>query len=105
MQGVGDLNAQFQDAVDRQRSARDQVLQGVSFHQFHDDERLPVELRDLVDGANIRMVQRGGGASFAEETLEGLRVLGGIRRQEFESDAAIQHRIAGGINNAHATTA
>jgi hypothetical protein len=48
------------------------------------------------------MVQRGGGTSFAAETLEGLRVPGDILREKFQSDEAAEFGVFGFIDYTHA---
>jgi hypothetical protein len=45
-------------------------------------------LFDVVDGADVRMVQRGGGARLPSEPIERLRVGGEFFRQEIERDKA-----------------
>ena len=51
------------------------------------------------------MIERGGGAGFAAETLDGLRVLGNVVGEKFQGDAAVQAGVFGFVNNAHATAA
>jgi hypothetical protein len=55
------------------------------------------------DGANVRMIESGSGAGFAQEAVERLLILGGIRRQELERDVAVEDRVPGRINDAHAS--
>ena len=58
-----------------------------------------------MDGANIGMVQRGGGFGFATEAAQGLRIPGEIVREKFQSDEAVEARILSLINDTHTTTA
>ena len=60
---------------------------------------------DVVDGADVGMVQSGSGARFAPEALEGLRIAGDIVGQKFQSDEAAQARVFGFVDDAHAAAA
>ena len=73
--------ASCEQDVDLERTAVDAVLQGHAFEKLHGDEGLAVVFADLVDGADVGMVQRRGGAGFALEALERLRVLGNDLRE------------------------
>ncbi len=46
------------------------MLQRSSLEELHDDERPVVVSLDLVDGADVGMVQRGGGPRFPPKTLD-----------------------------------
>src|SRR2546430_15200810 len=54
----GNLNSQPQHLFQFQRTARDQVLEGDAVQIFHDDVGLAVLLADVMDGADIWMIQR-----------------------------------------------
>ncbi len=88
-----------------ERAPGDAMLQGHAFEELHGDEALAVVLADFVDGADVGMVQRGGRARFAAETLQGLRVLGYIVGQEFQSDEAAEARVLGLVDDAHPAAA
>jgi hypothetical protein len=75
IQPICNLNRQLQHFLQWQRLFFDPVLEGVALHQFHGDEGLAVVLADLVDGADVRMVQRRGSASLALEAFESLTVV------------------------------
>ena len=57
---------------------------------------------DLVDGADIRMVERRSGLGFEHEPLVGEAVACEVRRQYLERHLAIESRIAGLIHDSHA---
>ena len=46
-------------------AALDAMLQGLAVEELHGDEGLAVGLTDIVDGADIGMIERGGRLSFA----------------------------------------
>jgi hypothetical protein len=80
------------------------VLQCRSVQILHDDKGLPVHLVNLVDGANVRVVQRRGGFGFTLKAGERLRVSADIIRKEFECDRAIEFYVFGLVDNTHSPT-
>jgi hypothetical protein len=72
IQGVGDLDAQIEHHLDLQRLARDPMPQRLPFQQFHGDEPSSIGFVNFVDGADVRMVQRGRSFGLPLETAEGL---------------------------------
>ena len=83
------------------RPARDPVLQRQAIQKLHGDERLAVVLADLVNRADVGMVQRRGRLRFAPEALQRLRVLGHIIGQELQSDKAAELCVLGLVDHAH----
>ena len=73
-----------------QRASADTILQILPVQKLHDDEGLTVLLLDLMDGADIGMVQRGRCLSLALEAGQSLRVFGDVIGQEFQRDEAIR---------------
>jgi len=102
---VGDLDAEIEHAVERQRSARDLLLQRVAVEQLHHDELLALVLADVVNRADVRVVERRGHARLASEPIERLRVGGEIRGQELQRDLAAQADVFGAVHHAHAARA
>ncbi len=58
-------------------------------------------LADVVDGQNIGMVQRGGGARFLLEASEALGIGGHRGRKDLDRYVAPEPRIARAIDLAH----
>ena len=48
----------------------DVVAERSSLEQFHGDERPTVRFVDLVNGANVRVIQSGRGSGFTPEAFE-----------------------------------
>jgi len=57
VKGVGDLNAERQERLKVQWPKRGHVLQRLAVEKFHGDEGFAILLADVVDGANVGMVQ------------------------------------------------
>ena len=62
-------------------------------------------LADLVNGADVRMIQRRGGSPLAAKTLERVGIGGDFRGQELQRDEAAEFGVFGFIHNAHPATA
>ena len=105
VEGVGDLDPELEHAVERQRPARDLVLQRAAVEQFHDDELLALVLADVVDRADVRVVERRGDARLAAEPFERLGVGGEIGGQELQRDLAAETNVLGAVDHAHAAGA
>ena len=69
----------------------------------HDEVELPVVgLVDLVDGADVGVVQRRGGLGFLEEALLSGVVTRQVGRKQFDGDTAIKTGVSRRIDNPHA---
>jgi hypothetical protein len=67
---IGNLRRDLEQLLGPDRRPLDPVLQRLPFEQLHGDEALPRVLADLVNGADVRVIQRGGRTRFAREPLE-----------------------------------
>ncbi len=105
IQSIGNLNRQTEQNFHLDGLSADKMLQRHAIQVLHGNERLPVVLADVVNGANIRMIQRGSGLRFALETGERLRVACNFLRQEFESHEAMKARVFGFIDDSHSAAA
>ena len=79
------------------------MLQSHAIQKFHGDEGLAVFLTDVVDGADIGVIQRRGGLSLALKTSQSLRIAGDIVRQKFQRYEPVETSVFGLIYNAHAS--
>src|SRR5580704_838948 len=81
------------------------MLQGHAIQVLHGDEGLVAMPADFVDGANVRVIERGRGPGFAAKTLQRLRIAREVIGQEFEGDEAAEFGVFGFIDYAHAAIA
>jgi len=105
IQAFGDVDANFEQPFELESATGNQVLESGTFHVLHDDEGAAVVLLNIVDGADVGMIQRGSRAGFALEAFQGLRIFGDVIRQELERHEAPQFGVLGFVHYAHATTA
>jgi hypothetical protein len=71
----------------------------------HDDVEAVLVLADIVNRADVGVVEGGGGTGFALESLAGLRVLGQRFGQELEGYATAEAPVFGFIDHSHTPTA
>ena len=64
---VGDLRDQPRDLRDRQRPAGETCGERLAFVVRHRDERLVIRLADLVNRADVRVIERTGGAGLSHQ--------------------------------------
>ena len=57
LQRVGDLDTQFQQLVGREGLGGDAMLERLPFQQLHHDEGLAFVSADVVNGADVGMVE------------------------------------------------
>ena len=57
IQRIGDLYAQLQHLLDGQRLSGDVLPQGLALHQFHDQELLALVFVNVMDGADVGVIQ------------------------------------------------
>ncbi len=105
VQRVGDFDGERQQRVQFHRTPGDQVLQGHALQIFHGDERLAVFLANVVNGADVGMVQRGRGLRLPLETAERLGVLSDVVREEFKRNKTVQPGVFGFVNHTHPAAA
>ena len=78
------------------------MLQRQAVQKLHGDERLTVLVANFVDGADVGMIQCGGGLRFALKAVEGLRVFGYVVGQELQGDKAVELHVLGFVDHTHA---
>jgi len=102
---VGDLDGVFEQRLERERTRLQPVLQGLAAQHFHHDEMLSLVFRNLVDGADVGMVQSRRGPGFTAKTFEGLGIVGQFLGQKFERNPATEVEILRCVDNTHASAA
>src|SRR5208282_3171617 len=99
---IGNFYAQRKQCVQLHGAIADDVFQGRAVKILHDDVGLAVLLANVVNGADVWMVEGGRSPGLAAETLERLAVSGYIFRDEFEGDEAVEATVFGFVYDSHA---
>src|ERR1700745_563095 len=77
------------------------MLERYPVQKFYDDERLVAVFADLVDGADVGMVQSGSRTSFTSETFQCVRVSRKVFGQELQGDEAAELGVLGLVDHTH----
>src|SRR5580693_8636580 len=96
---VGNFNSDLQDTIQIHWAIANHMLQGCAVKKLHCDEGLAILLVNLVDGADVGMVQSRGGLGFALEPAEGLRVGGNVTGQELKCDETAKFQVNAVVRN------
>src|SRR5262245_21509761 len=104
IQRIRNLDAEVDGLMDLERPVRQQLAQGLPLEQLHHEVRAALVLADVVDGADVRMVQGRSGACFDAKPLERARVAQ-IIRDELEGDGPAQSNVFAGVDDTHPTCA
>ena len=99
---LGDLGGDGQGPLERQRAARQFGRERLAIEQLHHQERHAVLLADVEQGADVRMIDPGDGASLTPEALELPRTRARRRSDRLDRHESIQSRILRAIDFAHA---
>jgi hypothetical protein len=102
---IRDRHGVAQRFVDRHRAARDPLRQVLAVEELHDEELAPFVVADVVERADVGMLERGDRARLAVEALAELRVGGKGRRQDLDGDGAIEPGVARAVDLPHAAGA
>jgi hypothetical protein len=100
-QRVRDLDGVLQRVSDPEPRASDDNSQGRTGHVFHRDEVRPAVLADVVDGDDVGMVQRGGGARFLDESLAAFRARCALGPEQLDGDRPAEARVDGAVDGSH----
>ena len=79
--------------------------QRLSFQVFHDDEINAVLPADVVQRADVGMIQAGNNFGLALEALTAGRIVGEMRRKNLDGDGTVETRIPRPIDFPHSTRA
>ena len=102
VEGVSHLNADVDDLMDLEGlGTGEAVSQRQAFHQFHDEEGSAFVLADVVDRADVRVIQRGGRPGFGSEPFHGRQIIGQVLGHELECHGTAQTDIFGSVHDAH----
>ena len=101
VEGSGDLTGNGEGGVERYWAARDLLRQILAVHELHHQRARfePIDVRD------VRMIERREYDCFATEACDAIGIAGKGVRQHLQRHVAIQARVTGTVDLAHAAGA
>ena len=73
----------------------------LAFDELHTDESAPILDAEIVDGDDVRMVERGRCAGFLKKLIARGGIAGELRRKNFIGEGTAQEAIERAINFSH----
>ena len=98
---VCDVNSKRQQQIGFKGLAGDAVLQHDAIQKLHGDKCFPILLANVINGADVGMVQSRRSLRLAPKTGEHIWITRNIFGQEFERDKTLQARVFGLVDHAH----
>ena len=105
LQRLGDLHAVRDRLVERNLFAREPRGESLALDILHDEVIDRARLPDVVERADVRMIQLRDGAGFTLESLAEIGVIRERRLQDFNGDRAVEAGIACLVDFPHAAGA
>ena len=102
---VGDLETEREHVVEIHGTGCDAVFEGCAVEELHGDEGLALFLADVVNRADVGMVESGRGLGFALKAGQSLRIVRDLFGEKFEGDETMEACVLRFINNTHPATA
>ena len=108
-QGFGNLDRIAQDFFGCQRPVSfsrrwcQPIRECLAFQVLHDQEVDAGVLTNVVEGADVRVIEARDGPGFALEALLQIRIVQRTMRQHLDGDGAIEPRVAGPIDLSHSS--
>src|SRR5262249_42843595 len=91
--------------IHNQRTSRDLMPKGETVQELHGDKRTIFVPPDLVNRADIRMVQCGSSTGLTTEALQRLGVLSHTVGKKLQRNEAAEFQVFGLVDDAHSATA
>ena len=105
VQSVGNLDGQAEQNFRLDGLSGDAMLQSHTVQELHNEERMAVMLPDLMNRADIGMIESRGRLRLPLETSQCWGISGDLVRQELQGNKAMQGDVLRLVHHAHAATA
>ena len=104
-ESVSNVDGNVEEWFQLQRLTSNPLLQAFPFQLLHHDEGVTVVVLNLINGANVGMVQLRRSPGFALKALYRFFVAQQVFRNELQRNVAPQADVFGLVHNSHTTTA
>ena len=104
-QRLSHSNPNLVDFVERQRALFQSLSQGLAFQKLHHQIVGAILRADVVELADVGMIQRGNGPGLALHALFQFRRRRKMRGENFDRNGTIEARVEAAVNFSHAARA
>ena len=94
--------ADLQRLLERERAFLEPCGQRLALEMRHDQIMRAIDAADIVDAADVGMIQGRDGASLALEAGTQIGIASNLTRQDLDGNRSIEACVAGSVNLAHA---
>ena len=98
---VGDLDCQCDHLLKRERAPLQARAERLPLEELHDEVRNPVRLADVVDRADVRVVEGRGGLRLPREPRADRRIGEPVPANELERDRSLEAHVGRAEDFAH----
>ena len=105
VQGGCDLRGDRDRLLLGQRPLREQLFELGAVDEAHRDVQLAGDLAGVVDGDDVRVVDRGGQPRLAQEALAEALVLGELGGEDLQRHRPLECEVVGAVDDAHPAAA
>ena len=102
IKSVCDFCSDTKQMLQRKRAFAQARTQRLAFQIFHDQEADSVLLADIIELADVGVIERRNSAGFALEPLFGVVLVGEMLRKNLDRDRSFKPGVAGAVDFAHA---
>src|SRR5262245_28838842 len=102
IQRIRNLDRILDDIIYRQCASFEPLREGFSFQVFHDEIVEPVLVSDIMNHANVRVVESRYGLRLASKALVDFRLLGNILEKNLDRNIAVKTGISRFVHFTHA---
>ena len=102
---IRNFDPQPQNLVNFHRAPADPVFQGHPFEKLHRDEGMAILFANIVDGADVGMIESGGGLGLTSKSRQRLCISSHLVGQKLERNETVQSRVLSFVDHAHAAAA
>src|ERR1035441_6015889 len=101
IQGASELDPILQHLGRWQRTFFQTGRESRTLHEFHNDKVRTVLPANIVERADVRMIQVRDDFRFAFKTLASRRIIRKMRWKDFDGDSSVEARVKRLVNFAH----
>jgi hypothetical protein len=101
VEGIRNLDSEEEQRVDVHWPVADQVLQSLAVKELHSNEGLAIFFANVMNRADVGMIQRRGRLRLALKAGQRLRVSGDFIRQELQRHETMQPSVLSLVHHTH----
>ena len=105
VEGLRDLDPVAQGLLEGKRAPLQPLGEGLAFQVLHDQVVDPILPAEVVEDADVGMIQGGDGPGLTLEALAQVRASCQLRREDLDRHRPIEPRVPGPVDLAHAAGA